>query len=868
MFRAVHEVFSGNIRSECGPSTTAPENGAAPTPVVPATPAAAPPTPGVLPRYYFSPQQVTGEPAPLHTPGARLVSEERLLPTNREDSAAAAAERRRFWTPRPSTHRIAGGAAGSNASSRAFGCSLAPSETTPARGSRQAAQDAPVLALPRSLAVVREPQRVLSINVYNTQHYIDPAILRTIPAELASNVPQEHAGTPLVSTFRESGERQFEPRRLISLRANEDPFTDDVVEQGAVRGLQLREDSAFSAQNTGAAHEQSPVRMPFASSSSAAATRSGNSEGWVTTSNLSRQGAEVVTQPAINQAGRSLADNASSALAVGLGGPVGSGESVGPGRTDCEGRYGHHPPASFPEPFPVFQAQDQLRGSAGSNGQWSSEPLSGGEYSSHYQRYAETQLPGRMHRGREQAHDGNLAPTTSTTWPRNNPFLASGTYDDAASSPYARLAYQHPSPMPIDHRHPFASTPPTLTQQPARPTTRYPRADVERSPGLRESGSASIAGQPEQPWTEPSSTAVERSPELDDGQTDLSTPTRPRAVRLGATAERSLGGELASPETPSGEAFSSPSTAGPWVSNYALRSPLERPSRLDAISEASSTPRRGFVGEGGRNFESSRERLVLSRGLGQWRHGSRYLLPRSSQDDDEVDSWWSYGSNEDRHPTPGPLPRMPAQRGVQVSDDRVSTFSATLHRVGRSQWQPRSDLQLHHRQESSPQRTETIRERPSPRDMRGLRQYLDSRRVSSFGGDTNTVATMVRSSPPIRSPRAGSPAVTVPVEWTDIPLTDPPALRAPPHSQPLSLPALLRQRRISLICLAICHLVPLLLFLYATGRLDWVMNWWTGGEIPGMRDSDKRRAGLLGFASCSVAFLVIIVALVAVLTRH
>ena len=939
----LRNLLPRNSRSERGSSSTADSTEAAPAPAVPSTP----------------------------------TTEERLLHASAVEyyNSPAAERGQRFWnSPQPSPRMAEGAAAREDAASSAFGRSRAPSGSTPPRGARRStnpfrrAMTQDTAVSPRGLAAQRDSQgrvnshgRVLlssrpasddDDNIYhnNTQHYIDPAILAQIPAELTPNVPQEHAGAPLISQLRESGERYFgqrqlvpvsrrstqssntqyyvgpeilaslpreltanvpaslasrpvgssrqpgdgqlSPRQLILLRTFSDPSDTSDNYQGAVHSQQLPGDTAFDNDNdtTSAANDWSLVRMPFGSSSSAQATRSGNSEGWVTSSNLSRQQSEVVARPAINQAGRSLAhDNAGLGIAfAGAGRVLGSGSSVEPGRedsiADVSGR--HHPGLS---PFPVFQAHDQPRGSAGDSQTEASDPQWYAEdYFSRYHRYIGPQRPGRMHRGREQAQDvGFLAPPSNRRRSRNNPFLASsGTYGDMPiTSPYASQAYQHPSPMPTDHRHPFISTPPSLRpQQPAQPTTGFPRAHVMRSPGLSELESVSppLAGQSEQPWARQSNVAVGRSPELEDGPTILSPiPVRPRTQRFGAVVGRSPENEgLVSPMTPSGTVPSLPSTAGPWVSNYGLRSSLEIPSRLDAVSEASSaSPRGDVVGEGWSEICSSTTRRGPSRGLPRRSAGSPSPRRSARQEEEEEDgadsSRWSYDWEGDRMPTfSGSMHGGSVQgEGPSTREGEVtSSTSRTLRHVGHLGRTPRATLQLFHQHSPPRDTTQTVRERPSPRDMRGLRSYLDSRRQVSSAGtrQANTVAAMIRSSSPTRSPpRSGSPVLVVPVEWTDIPLTDGPVLRvAPPHSQPLSAPALIRQRRVSLFCLVLCHLCPPLLFLYAAGRLDWVVNWWTSGEIPSMRREDKRLALLLGFGVCGVVVLAITVGLVAAYARH
>ena len=976
----VRNLLPRNSRSERGSSSTADSTEAAPAPAVPSTPPTAPPAPGVYQRHYLTPQQLASLPRMPVASGASSTTEERLLHASAVEyfNSPAAERGQRFWnSPQPSP-RIAGGAAArEDAASSAFGRSRAPSGSTPPRGARRStnpfrrAMTQDTAVSPRGLAVQRESQgrvnshgRVLlssrpasdDDNIYhnNTQHYIDPAILAQIPAELTPNVPQEHAGAPLVSQLQETGERHFgqrqlvpvsrrltessstqyyvdpeilaslpreltanvpaslasrpvgssrqpgdgqlSPRQLILLRTFSDPSDTSDNYQGAVHGQQLPEDTASDNDTTSAANDWSLVRMPFGSSSSAQATRSGNSEGWVTSSNLSRQQSEVVTRPAINQAGRSLAnDNAGLGIAfAGAGTVLGSGSSVEYGRADSIADVsGHHHPGL--SPFPVFQAHDQPRGSAGDSQTEASEPQWYAEdYFSRYQRYAGPQRLGRMHRGREQAQDvGFLAPPPpplpNRRRSRNNPFLASsGTYGDTPiTSPYASQAYQHPSPMPTDHRHPFTSTPPSLRpQQPAQPTTGFPRAHVMQSPGLSELESVSppLAGQSERPWARQSNVAVRRSPELDDGPTIFSpTPVRPRTLRISAVVGRSPADEgLVSPMTPSGTVPSLPSTAGPWVSNYGLRSSLEIPSRLDAVSEASSaSPRGDVVGEGWSEIFSSSTRRGPSRGL-PTRRSAGSPSPRRSerQDEEEEDgadsSRWSYDWEGDRVPTLSGSMHGESVQGEGPSTregEATSPTSRTLRHVGPLGRTPRATLQLLHQHSPPRDTTQTVRERPSPRDMRGLRSYLDSRRQVSSAGtrQANTVAAMIQSSSPTRAlPRAGSPVPVVPVEWTDIPLTDgPPVLRAaPPHSQPLSAPALIRQRRVSLFCLVLCHLCPPLLFLYAAGRLDWVVNWWTSGEIPSMRREDKKLALLLGFGVCGVVVLAITVGLVAAYARH
>ncbi|MCJ1329341.1 hypothetical protein MMC10_006020 [Thelotrema lepadinum] len=960
--------FRSDSRSERGSSSTA-NSEAAPAPAMPPTPMG-PPAPGVRPLYYRSPQRARA------ASGATPASGERLLQTRaaefNNNSPAAEGGELRLWNPQPSP-RIAGGAAArEDAASSAFGASRAPSGSTPYRGARRSTnpfrrattQDTPVSA--RGLAVQREHQPSVPLssrpnsddNAYHnsTQHYIDPAILAQIPAELTPNVPQEHAGAPLVSQMRESGQMHFghrhlvpvsrarsssgathyidpeivahlpkeltanvpaslasrpvgssrhlgdgqlTPRQLIPLRPSSNPFDNhDNYYQGVGHGDELPGDAAFSNDNTTSADYQhrSLVRMPFGSSSSAEATRSGNSEGWVTSSNLS----EVVARPAINNAGSSLAhDNESSAFAfAGAGSVLGLGSSVEHGRADLSAQAevaGHHHPGL--SPFPVFQAQDQLRGSAGDSQTEASDPqwYAESDYLSSYHRYAESsQRPGRMHGGHEHAQGvGFLAPPLPLRRrSRNNPFTtSSGTYGgDATSmrSPYASHAYQHPSPMPTDHRHPFAATPPSLNQ-PAQPTTGYPRAHVMRSPGLSELESvyAPTAGQSDRPWTRQATVAVERSPELEDGSTIFSTPVRPRAQRLfGAAVGRSPEDDesLVSPWTPSGTVPSLPSTAGPWVSNYGLRSSLEIPSRLDAVSEASSaSPREDVEGEGWREFYSSSSRLGPSRGPIERRLAGSPSPRRSAPEEDNdsrdgADSWWSYDWDGDRVPTPLARLMQEASRQGEGPSTREEEEQATasssphpLRRVGHLSRMPRAALQAHaHHQSPPPTTTRTVRERPTPRDVRGLRRYLDDRAVSSAGPvQANTVGAMIRS-PHRPTPHhgSGSPLPVVPVVWTDIPLTDGPVLRAPLHSQPLSLPALIRQRRVSLFCLVACHLVPPLLFLYAAGRLDWIVVWWTSGEIPGMRREDRSLALLLGFGVTGAVVLAAVVGPVVAHARH
>ena len=874
MFRSQRSIFPSSSRSERGEPSTANDTEATPAPAASPSPAA-PSTPGVPPRQRLSPQQLS---TLQRTPGVSTTSRERLLQASRNDNRPSPQTVGGLYTwsgqPRPSTEqRIAGGAAAAdndifadnttaataNAASRARGRNLAPLETTP-RGARRpsifqraAARGAQAVAPPQSLAV-------------NRGHYIDPAILAQLPAELTPNVPGQDSSRPVATTSGERGSRHFGHRQLVpvsreqssgtwrsltsgtlasfssELAANSPSIADDntvLASSARQPGLGLTAPNQWIAdpfsdelpsERTGY-----PARMPFNSSSSADATRSGDSEGWATSPNLSRQGAEVVARPAINTAGRSLAAN--------FGGSALTGRAVGSGESGEHGwpSYGESScplPASsqWPrEPFPVLQYSPP--GSADSDVDEES---------------ADTQHPGWMDRGREQDPDAGILAHLST-WPRNNPFRARVPYDDAASSPYARLPYEHPSPMPTGHRNPFALTPPTLSQHPARPQAQHPRAGAIRSPGLNDLESAPTAGQPERPWTRPSNVAVERSPELDDGSTFPSTPARPRARHFGVAAEGSWPG-FASSMTPSGATVSPASTAGAWVSNYNLRHPVRSPARLDAVSEASSpTPRGGRYGEGRSELASSTEHLVVP-GNG-----------RSQRRKRERDSWWRFSaSSEDRLPTSRQGTEAPLQGSGSMSVG-ASSPSPAQRRVGRFLIQSRADLSRQQGHSPEQQTPQTVRDRPARRgDMRGLQRYLDSRRVSSYGKQTNDSATAIVSSSPL-SPPSLRPGRDMAVEWTDIPLGDPPTLQqpAPPHNQALAPQAIARQRRLSLFCLVVFTVFPPLAFLYTFGYLDWFPNWWTQGHVPSLRPMVRKAA-----IPSTVVLWILVITIAVVLSRN
>ena len=980
----LRRILQRSSRSESGPSTTADHQQAAPTPtVVQSTPTTAPPAPGALPRHHIGPQQLALLPRMPVAPGAVTpIPQERLLQTTGEDAWD------RYWTPQPSPRNSGGAAADEDAVSRAYGCFLAPSDSIPPRDARRptihrAATTQDALASSRGLAVLRDSHsrtarqgsygRVLlpsqagnghpSLNNGNTQHQFSPEFLALAPAELSPNIPQELAGSPLVTTVRETGERfvvsqrelvpvwrdargvinhyvhpdtlasypseltatvpeslasapvglsrqpgegPFTPLQTIPLRTHNDPFLAIHANsnyQGEVQGQQLPEDTAYSSiVNTTGAHRQapqSPVRMPFGSSSSAEATRSGNSEGWVTTSNLSRQDSEVVTRPAINQAGRSLTHDNSNFASQEAGRAVGSGSLVEPGRTDHT-LYGRHLPASAPwsrEPFPRFQAQvDQ-----GSAGIFNPEAQASESTAWYYerdfvpsaiQRFAEPpQRPARMLRDRELTQDAELLappPPLPQRRSRNNPFFPSGTYGEQSSfpSPYASQVYQHPPPMPMDHRNPFAATPPRLPLPPVQPPTGYPRAHVVRSPEQSEGRewSSNTAGQSDRPWTRPSNAAVERSPDL-DGSTMLSTPARPRTRYFGDAVERNPGEvELASPiMTPSGTAHSLPSTTGPWVSNYGLRSSFEIPAaHLDAVTEASSS-NGDFVGEGQRMYVSSTRNLVPGRGQNRSpaRSSSQTRPNQDKKESESADSSWIYDwPGDNRAPTP--YPRSTQAESMQGGGPTTTTTTTSAEASAPPQ-APRRPMNfsrnprvnLPPRVRTPPlRRIQTVRERPSPRDFRGLRTYLNldndnQPRPRSAEHQANTVTSIMSGSSP-RVPRPADRHVTFqPVTWTDIPLGNPPNGRpAPPHSQRLSQLALRRQWRLSLIFLILCHLVPPLLFLYHRGRLDWFMNWWTDGHIPKMDRYWKGKALYSGFIILFTAFFAIPVYFIVIRTAN
>lgn len=409
----------------------------------------------------------------------------------------------------------------------------------------------------------------------------------------------------------------------------------------------------------------------------------------------------------------------------------------------------------------------------------------------------------QRNRDREQALD---APQFA--WPTADSQIqdhAQGTFDDAASSPNARQVYRNLR-LQRGPRHPNIDTTTEVAWPSTLPGREQETADLGRNLVDHGENVAFVStGQ-----------AGADYPDLEDGP---ATPTPIRQLGPPRQSPRILVGEmgLVSPSTPMGATTASASS--PWVSVYQMRSSLEMPPHQDASLETSSASQSWSRFDVGTEPQSSTACLIQSRARTTRSRGSTASSLGSNREDEEESRSRQIGTRRQH---------MPSSHDIRPSRHTES-----------HQRQANASSYL----QSPPTKTKKINGGPTnPQDMRALRVFLDN---VSFpdSAEANTISAIVREPAP-RMPRAASPfrdSMRL-YTWSDVPLDDPPIQRAPTHSQPLSAPALARQRRISLVCLAFCLLCPPLLYLYETSRLDWVAVWWTEGETPGMRQEDKENA--------------------------
>ena len=416
-----------------------------------------------------------------------------------------------------------------------------------------------------------------------------------------------------------------------------------------------------------------------------------------------------------------------------------------------------------------------------------------------------------LHQPAQMANASLRAPTFGSSMPRDNqPVRQSTTCDDAASSPYVdsnsqvAAAYQHPAPIQGAHRHPFTATPPAISSARPRPQARLPSgANV-----IRRSG----AGMPEEPLSS------------DQGFSTLN-----------------------------------------WNSDYKFESRTSEERYLDPSADGhSEAAYRGRVsGEGrtGSDVESTSRLVDASLASGNGKGRIR-------------DSLWSYSTEgslwrgrsevfkdlnlEPRRLSILPELLTPVRRRRQASREGAQPSVASpfsdlwrVRRQGSEQHrrlqQARRPILRRQRGEAAERVVETAsrggRERPvNTRDMSGLRSYLADRRFSvEIDGPSVAVpaaAHLTASAPWVDDEQAPRQSE----RWTITP--------APPHSQPLVWQAIARQQKVSWVCLALCLLFPPLFFVCAWGGLDWVMGWWTEGEIPVMRRGLRLVSWVLGLVVC------------------
>ena len=651
-------------------------------------------------------------------------------------------------------------------------------------------------------------------------HYLDPSMLASLPAELTANVPELIAGSPVTST-RQEGMSPFVPRSMIPLRSVEHAM-----------------DTVPSANAT---------RVPFASSSSAAATRSG-SEGWMTDSNQSGEDSGYPFQTAYRQTGSRLADNSDAGDAFAEEGWVeGTGSPVGFGSSGVQRpTFGHHSPFADRQPIPVPQAQTPG-----------------------YRRAGESDL---------------FAPSTSSRASASNPVSW------AAAGP----GYEHPMPAVADHRHPFATTPPVIANGPARPQPlSISITGGVRSPGFGDTYGGSAVNDTEQAKTGPSITLIPSSP-LDDGTPESSASAQPRGQRRRAAVERSPRVDLTSPIAPS--AVSAQSTQGNWLSNFG-RTSLEMPLHLDAISETSSdsrTRRGELVGEGRGEAYGSQVRLTLYVNLAA--PTLRRVRPQSRLR--ERDSWWTYGNESEPEPQPEPEPpASPEQR--QVRPSQADSEAPTLHGSPARDRLTRGDYERRRAPHTTGPSIRTVVDRPKRRDLPGLRDYLESRHVSTIDEQqNNTVSAIVRSIPAetqaqqaeqqetweeieldhlnqgsrrIREPDGQtSQHVENAEDWREVLEAGMNAL-ADRRDQQEAQQVAKRQRRQEILSwklLCICFFLPPAAVFFGLGCLDGVMRWWTNGEIQDMSHISKKVALLAGIVECILLVALAVTLPILILRLH
>lgn len=321
----------------------------------------------------------------------------------------------------------------------------------------------------------------------------------------------------------------------------------------------------------------------------------------------------------------------------------------------------------------------------------------------------------------------------------------------------------------------------------------------------------------------------------------LSTPPRmpsprvsPRAAAFGATIERHVSPFITTPTPTLGQGLSTS-------------------SRFDALTLSPTPTRREYV-EDWASEHNSISRLLPDSNTNLREMRSQEM--RSAENDfiqrpRALDMPAALTPTRDHrlHPAAGTRPILPPSPNPPPNPRYARRQPHQRAQIPRS---PFADTT----RSSSP--VTVVNERPTnPRDMRGLREYLKNRDVSSEAGETNTVSAIMRSAgsgaqSSRRSPVQGSN------RWTSIDLGDATnALPVLPHTQPLSPVALANQKKISLICLALCTIFPPLWYLYGYGHLDWVVVWWTNGVIPSMRAKDKTWAKALAFIATALVVLVV-----------